>query len=158
MRIEVRKSARELVAFCEGGAERLMPAAMGREPLGHKVISGDHRTPEGRYRIAGPIEPSRFHGFIPIDYPSRADADTALADGRITRADHARIADAHARGVQPPVDTPLGGDIGIHGEGARWAGDSLHLDWTYGCVAVSDDDLDFLALRLAPGVPVEILP
>jgi murein L,D-transpeptidase YafK len=158
VRIEVRKAERALVAFCEGGAVHAMPAAMGREPLGRKASSGDERTPEGAYRVAGPMRPSRFHGFIPIDYPSRADADAALAGGRIGRSEHARIAEAHARGAQPPADTPLGGDIGIHGEGARWAGDSQHLDWTYGCVAVSDADLDFLAPRLAVGVPVEILP
>jgi hypothetical protein len=158
VRIEVRKAAREVVAHCEGGASLRMTAAMGREPRGHKVASGDLRTPEGLYRIAGPLERNRFHGFVPIDYPSLADADAALADGRITASDHARIADAHARGVQPPVDTPLGGDIGIHGEGARWAGDSLHLDWTYGCIAVSDPDLDFIAPRVQIGVEIEILP
>jgi hypothetical protein len=156
--VEIHKAERELVAHCEGGASLRMPAAIGREPRGHKVASGDLRTPEGLYRIAGPLEPNRFHGFIPIDYPSQADADSALADGRITPRDHARIADAHARGVQPPVDTPLGGDIGIHGEGERWAGDSLHLDWTYGCVAVTDADLDTLNSLLEIGVPVEILP
>lgn len=158
VRIEIRKSARELVAHCEGGATLRMTAAMGREPRGHKVASGDLRTPEGLYRIIAPLERNRFHGFIPIDYPSMADAEAALADGRITARDHARIADAHARGMQPPTDTPLGGDIGIHGEGARWAGDSLHLDWTYGCVAVTDADLDRIAEMTEVGVEVEILP
>lgn len=157
-RIEIRKRARELVAYCEGGDSRRTTAAMGREPKGHKVAQGDLRTPEGRYRIVGPLERNRFHGFIPIDYPSRADADAALADGRITRADHARIDDAHDRGVQPPADTPLGGDIGLHGEGTRWAGDSQHLDWTYGCVAVPDAELDFLAERIEVGTEVMILP
>lgn len=158
IRVEISKSARELILHCEGGASVRMTAAMGRESRGHKVARGDLRTPEGLYRIAGPLERNRFHGFMPIDYPSLADADAALADGRITPSEHARIADAHARGVQPPVDTPLGGDIGLHGEGARWAGDSQHLDWTYGCVAVTDADLDFIAERIEVGVEVEILP
>jgi murein L,D-transpeptidase YafK len=154
----VYKAMRELVAHCEGGGEERMTAAMGREPRGHKLTQGDLRTPEGSYRIVGPLERNRFHGFIPIDYPSQQDADEALAEGRIGRRDHARIADAHRRGVQPPGDTPLGGDIGIHGEGRRWAGDSQHLDWTYGCVAVTDAALDFLAARVEVGVEVEILP
>jgi len=158
VRIEVRKAARTLVAHCEGGGTVQMTASMGREPRGHKVSVGDLRTPEGVYRIVGPLERNRFHGFIPIDYPSMADADAALADGRITPSDHARIADAHARGVQPPTDTPLGGNIGIHGEGPRWAGDSLHLDWTYGCIAVMDPDLDLIAERVEIGAEVEILP
>ena len=157
-RLVVYKRARELVAFCEGGAEQRMTAAVGREPRGHKLAGGDNRTPEGSYRIAGPLQPNRFHGFIPIDYPSLLDADAALAQGRITPRDHARIANAHARGALPPGDTPLGGGIGIHGEGARWAGDSEHPDWTYGCVAVTDAQLDFLASRLGVGVPVWILP
>ena len=158
VRIEVRKSERALVAWCEGGAEERMTAAMGREPRGHKLLSGDWRTPEGSYRIAGPLERSRYHGFIPIDYPSLLDANTALLAGRIKHRDFVRIEEAHARGVRPPADTPLGGDIGIHGEGQRWAGDSAHLDWTYGCIAVTDAELDFIAARVEVGVPVEILP
>jgi murein L,D-transpeptidase YafK len=156
--IEVRKSQRELVAYCEGGALHRMTAAVGRAARGHKQEQGDERTPEGSYRVSGTLEANRFYGFIPIDYPSRADADGALAEGRISRRDHARIERAHTRGVTPPGDTPLGGDIGIHGEGRRWAGDSEHLDWTYGCVAVTDAELDFLAARLEIGVEVVILP
>lgn len=135
-----------------------MTAALGREPLGPKLAGGDLRTPEGRYRISGGPEPSRFHAFVPIDYPSVADADRALAEGRIDARDHARIVAAHDRGVTPPEDTPLGGGIGLHGEGARWAGDSQHLDWTLGCIAVTDADLDFLIAHIEPGVPVDILP
>lgn len=158
LRIEVYKAARELVAFCEGGGEQRMTAAVGREPRGHKAATGDLRTPEGSYRIVGPLERNRFHGFIPIDYPSLTDANAALLEGRITHQDFTRIEAAHARGVQPPDDTPLGGDIGIHGEGQRWAGDSQHLDWTYGCIAVTDFDLDFLGERVEIGVEVLILP
>lgn len=156
--IEVQKSERTLQARCARGARVAMTASMGREPLGAKRSRGDLRTPEGRYRISGPAEPSRFHAFVPIDYPSVEDADRALAEGGIGRRDHARIVDAHARGVEPPSDTPLGGGIGLHGEGRRWAGDSERLDWTLGCVAVTDRELDFLIERLEPGVPVVILP
>jgi murein L,D-transpeptidase YafK len=158
LRIEVRKSERALVAYCEGGAEEHMTAALGREPQGTKLREGDWHTPEGRYRVSGTLAHNRFHGFIPLDYPSLADAENALLEGRIRMRDYQRIADAHARGEQPPDDTPLGGRIGIHGEGPRWAGDSEHLDWTYGCVAVRDADLDFLAERLEIGAEVLILP
>lgn len=158
MRIEVRKSERMLRASCARGAVVEMTAALGREPTGRKLAAGDLRTPEGRYHISGPPESSRFHAFVPIDYPSVDDADRALAEGRITSRDHARIVDAHARGLPPPDDTPLGGGIGLHGEGTRWAGDSRHLDWTLGCIAVTDAHLDFLIAHSEPGVPVEILP
>lgn len=147
-----------LRALCTRGAAVEMTVALGREPLGDKLHAGDLRTPEGRYRIAGEAKPSRFHAFVPIDYPSLDDADRALRSGRIGARDHARIARAHARGERPPSDTPLGGDIGFHGEGDRWAGDSAYLDWTFGCIAVSDRDLDFLISHVEPGASVEILP
>jgi hypothetical protein len=115
-------------------------------------------VPEGVYHVAGPARPSRFHRFVPIDYPSPADADLALREGRLSRADHARVLAAHARGALPPQDTPLGGLLGFHGEGERWRGDSADLDWTYGCLALRDADLDFLAARVRRGTPVRILP
>jgi len=156
--IEVWKDARALLVSCANGAQLRWTAAVGREPRGPKLLFGDERTPEGRYQIIGALEPSRFHGFIPIDYPSLDDADRALADGRLSAADHARIAAAHQRGERPPADTPLGGQIGIHGEGPRWSGESEWLDWTYGCIAITDAQLDFLAPRVSPGVVIEIHP
>jgi len=154
----VHKGERRLWAECEGGAVVELAVALGRAPVGHKLRAGDQRTPEGAYRIAGPAVRSRFHRFVPIDYPSQADADAALTERRISRADHARIAAAHRSGVPPPADTPLGGEIGLHGEGARWRGESRALDWTYGCIALTDADLDFLIARLRTGTPLSILP
>ena len=78
--------------------------------------------------------------------------------GRISEEDFWRIWAAHQRGETPPSDTPLGGALGFHGEGERWRGDSADLDWTFGCVAMTDAEIDFLAERLEPGTPVEILP
>lgn len=135
-----------------------MIAAMGRDPEGSKLRAGDFRTPEGRYRVVGPARPSRFHRFIPIDYPSREDAQQALAEGRISRRDYERLLAAAQRQEPPPVDTALGGGLGFHGEGPRWRGESAHLDWTYGCVAVSDADIDFLAQRVEIGTEVWIHP
>jgi murein L,D-transpeptidase YafK len=155
--MEVRKASRRLEAHCEGGGVVAMTVALGREP-GPKRRAGDHRTPEGAYRVAGPARRSRFHRFLPIDYPAPADADLALREGRLSRADHARILAAHARGGLPPQDTPLGGQLGLHGEGERWRGDSAHLDWTYGCLGLRDGDLDFLAARAPRGTPLRILP
>jgi L,D-transpeptidase catalytic domain len=155
--MEVHKSARQLEAHCEGGGRLLLTVALGREP-GAKRSRGDQRTPEGLYHVAGPAKPSRFHRFLPIDYPSAEDADRARREGRLSERDHARILSAHARDAPPPVDTPLGGGLGFHGEGERWRGDSAHLDWTYGCLAVRDAEIDFLAAHAPPGTPVRILP
>jgi len=155
--IEVTKSARRLEAGCIGGGRVAWTVALGRIP-GAKRAAGDHRTPEGLYRIVGPARRSRFHRFLPIDYPSLDDAARARSEGRLGAADFARIAAAHERGARPPADTPLGGDVGFHGEGERWRGDSAHLDWTYGCLAMADESLDFLVARAPPGTPVRIRP
>jgi hypothetical protein len=157
-RIEVIKSRRLLRAHCEGGRIVEMTAALGRETGGAKLLAGDTRTPEGRYRVSGPPRSSRFHLFVPIDYPSVDDARAARADGRISDMAYEQIAAAHARGEAPPGDTPLGGNLGFHGEGERWRGDSIDLDWTNGCVGLSDADIDFLAARIEVGTPVAISP
>jgi murein L,D-transpeptidase YafK len=154
----VRKSERLLLARCEGGPAIAMRVALGRQPLGPKLVQGDQRTPEGSYSVSGPAERSRFHRFIPIDYPSRRDADAALAYGSIGRAEHARIVAHRPYDRPPPQDTSLGGELGLHGEGERWRGESAVLDWTFGCVAVRDHEIDFLAERVALGTPVTILP
>jgi len=156
LRVEVRKSARLLTAECVVGGYVAFPIALSRE-AGPKRAQGDHRMPEGDYAIAGPPLTSRFHLFVPIDYPSVADADRALGEGRIDRATRDAIADAHAEGRMPPQDTPLGGAIGLHGEGVRWHGDLL-LNWTEGCVALSDPAIEELVRLVRRGTPVRILP
>jgi len=158
-RIEVHKSARELVAHCERGAVVRLPAAMSQFPLGHKSERHDQRTPEGAYRVIDPPRKSgRFHIFIPIDYPSDRDAWLALQSGKITKPTHDRIVAASERGVLPPQDTILGGAIGLHGEGSEFTGVSKTDDWTLGCVAVSDEDIEFLAERVFVGTLVDIVP
>jgi len=154
--LEVRKSLRTLIARCRGGGELAFPIALSREP-GAKRARGDQRTPEGAYRIAAPGRPSRFHRFVPIDYPSLADAEAALAEGRITAGERDAIALAHREGRLPPQDTALGGHLGFHGEGTRWRGD-LDLDWTEGCFALADEAIETLSAGAPPGTPVQILP
>jgi len=156
-RIEVRKRERVLEAWCEGGGLRALPIALSRVPEGAKRSRGDERSPEGDYHIAGAPRPSRFHLFLPIDYPSPQDADRALAERAISPAVHRQILAAHAAGRMPPQDTALGGLLGFHGEGERWRGD-LDLDWTQGCFALPDDAIAWLAERAPRGTPVRILP
>jgi hypothetical protein len=157
-RIEVYKRERLLHAHCAGGAVVAFPVALGRGSSGPKDRLGDERTPEGLYHLAAPPRPSRFHRFLPIDYPSVADAEAALAAGTIHPADHARILEAHRHKLLPPQDTALGGDLGLHGEGRQWRGFSPRLDWTEGCVGLADAHIDYLAERVEAGVPVLILP
>jgi murein L,D-transpeptidase YafK len=157
-RLVAHKEERLLEIQCEGGFVFSVPAAFGRGDPGAKREAGDQRTPEGEYRISGTARASRFHRFVPIDYPSVADADAAFADGRISGADHARIVSAHGRGEMPPQDTALGGLLGLHGEGARWRGETRALDWTDGCIGLADRDVEFVAEHAAVGTPVEIRP
>jgi murein L,D-transpeptidase YafK len=158
VQLEIHKEERTLTAVCEGGASRSFVVALGREPVGPKRYSGDRKTPEGTYRVAEAPRPSPYHLFIPLDYPSRGDAESALAAGVISRAEYTRILAALDAGDLPPQDTALGGSIGIHGEGERWEGDSPYFDWTNGCIALSDADVEFLAARVKAGTPVLILP
>lgn len=155
--IVVRKAERILIATCAGGGELRMPVALARAE-GPKRARGDQRMPEGAYRIAGPLRPSaRFHRFLPIDYPTPDDAARGLAEGRIGRTEHEAIVRAHRAGRLPPQETPLGGHLGFHGEGRRWRGAGA-LDWTEGCVALGDPDIERLGALAGPGTPVSIEP
>lgn len=156
--IEVRKSERALVAQCADGEPIRFRAALGREPRGPKERRGDMKTPEGMYRVAGPPRASRYHIFLPIDYPGESDAERALRLGLINAVERDEIVSAQSAARLPPQDTRLGGNLGIHGEGPRWQGDSAGLNWTYGCVGLADHDIEFLATRVSTGTPVIILP
>lgn len=121
----------------------------GEYPPGHKVRQGDRRTPEGWYRTSD--KPwSQFYGAVAVHYPNGADADRGLAAGLIDEAQHAAIIEALARGAKPPQDTRLGGEILIHGGGSS-------ADWTLGCVALDNDDLDGLRAELPKGMRTDVL-
>jgi hypothetical protein len=154
----IDKSEHRLVAICANGSVKSFRVALGQLPLGYKREVHDLRTPEGFYRIAEAPRGSRFHVFMLLDYPSLADADRALSNGDISPRTYLRIARAVARGDVPPQDTLLGGMIGIHGEGADHQGDSSRRDWTFGCIALSDADAEYLAFRVDVGTPVKIEP
>jgi murein L,D-transpeptidase YafK len=116
---------------------------------GHKQAEGDKRTPEGWYRTSDKPN-SAWWRAIAVHYPELKDADAALADGRIDAATHARIAGALARGEKPPQDTPLGGEILIHGGGQD-------REPTKGCVALEDVDLRSLRTWLPTGMRADVL-
>jgi murein L,D-transpeptidase YafK len=132
--------------------------ALGREPIGPKQQAGDSRTPEGDYHLRSRGWDSRFHLFLIIDYPSREDAEAGFRAGLISLRTFGEILEAHERGVLPPQNTALGGIVGLHGEGVRWSGDSEHLNWTNGCIAMTDAQIEFLAARSPSGTLVTISP
>lgn len=149
-RIVITKSQRRLVLY---RGERVIletRIALGGG-TGHKRVEGDKRTPEGDYYVCTRNDKSRYHLFLGLSYPNIRDAEAALTDGRIPRDQYDEIVRAIRAGKQPPWKTPLGGEVGIHGHGAG-------RDWTLGCIALEDGDIDVLWAHCPLGTPVLISP
>jgi len=130
--------------------------AIGSNGAAHRRMLGDEQTPLGTFRIANIREETRYHRFFALNYPALDDAIRAYEDGRISQGDLEAIRHAHEQGMEPPSSTPLGGNIGIHGLGN---GDpKVHEDfnWTDGCIALTNDQVDDLALWIRPQMTVVI--
>jgi murein L,D-transpeptidase YafK len=136
--IKVDKGARTLTLLRGANIIKTYQVSLGTAPDGHKSREGDGRTPEGRYSIDSRNSRSRFHLALHISYPNAVD-----------------VRNAQQRRVSP------GGDIMIHGlpNGLSWL-DRLHLkrDWTDGCVAVTNPEMDEIWAHVATGTAIEILP
>jgi tetratricopeptide (TPR) repeat protein len=137
-RILVEKSARRLMLISQGEVLKTYKIALGGNPIGPKERQGDNKTPEGTYVIDARNRDSRFHLSLHISYPNERDKNRAKELG----------------------DSP-GGDIMIHGikNGSSWVGDAhAEIDWTKGCIAVTNEEIEEIA-KLAPnGTIVEIRP
>jgi murein L,D-transpeptidase YafK len=136
--IVVEKSAHRMTLLHDGQILNRYDVSLGSAPRGHKQQEGDGRTPEGAYAIDFKNARSRFHLALRISYPNAADR-----------------ASAQGRGVQP------GGDIMIHGlpNGLGWlAGLHLWRDWTDGCIAVTDGQIDEIWPLVDVGTAVDIKP
>lgn len=135
-RLLIDKSERSLVLYSGGEAVKSYRVSLGRVPQGAKEREGDGRTPEGRYLIDYRKRDSDYHRALHISYPDAED-----------------LRHAAELGVSP------GGAIMIHGlpNGLGWIGRFHRLwDWTEGCVAVTDEEMDELWRAVADGTPVEI--
>lgn len=137
-RIEVRKADRVMILYQGPRELGRYQVALGFAPEGDKTREGDGKTPEGVYRIDRRNDRSRFHLSLGVSYPSAADR-----------------AAARAAGVDP------GGDIFIHGlpngYGAVGAAHRLR-DWTLGCIAVTNAEIEEIWSRVPIGTPIEIKP
>jgi len=149
---------KHILQLFEGEREllRFEDIAIGRGGAGHYRLKGDERTPRGKYRVAWLNPNSRYRYFIGLDYPQRIHAKKALENGEITETDQQRIYRAIYNNKIPPQNTPLGGQIGIHGLGR--ADPRLHAmaDWTRGCVAVTNEQIDQLRRHVGIGMAVVI--
>jgi murein L,D-transpeptidase YafK len=132
-RVVVNKGRREMLLLSGESVVRQYRVALGFEPVGHKEREGDGRTPEGRYTVDRRNPKSNYHLSLHISYPGPADIERARSGG-----------------VEP------GGDIMIHGVKAGVA--HPESDWTHGCIAVTDVEMDEIWELVADGTAVEINP
>lgn len=130
--------------------------AIGRNGAGEKIHRGDDITPLGNFRIGWINDKSPFRKFFGLTYPSVEHADNALRKGYIDLDTYESIARAHSVGHIPPQNSNLGGQIGIHGLGS--ANLSIHrsMNWTHGCIALTNDQIDQLSQWIEKGTLVTV--
>jgi murein L,D-transpeptidase YafK len=150
-RIVVSKSQRRLELFSDGKLVRSYKIGLGLNPVPDKVRQGDRATPEGEFYVFTKNDKSAFYLSLGISYPNVEDAERGLRDGLILRAQRDAIVKAIKRKATPPQNTALGGDIYIHGNGAS-------SDWTWGCVALENEDVKELFDAVPVGTAVTIRP
>jgi murein L,D-transpeptidase YafK len=134
----VNKEERQLLAYAHGQLLRSYRVSLGREPVGTKIRQGDRKTPEGKYVIDSHNARSSFHRALHVSYPSAADVERARAGG-----------------YDP------GGEIMVHGihNGLGWIGKAHRLvNWTTGCIAVTDSEIEELYRIVPDGTWIEIKP
>jgi murein L,D-transpeptidase YafK len=150
-RIVVRKAERKLLLYSNDRLVRTYHVGLGLSPVGDKERQGDHRTPEGDFYIFTKNAKSAFYLSLGVSYPNQDHAKRGMRDGLITQAQYNQIAAAIQQKKTPLQRTKLGGDIYIHGHGAQ-------TDWTWGCVALENEDIKELFEAVEVGTPVRINP
>ncbi|HTE24029.1 L,D-transpeptidase family protein [Flavitalea sp.] len=136
--IAVHKKERKLYVYSSGNLMKTFRISLGKNPIGHKLEEGDKKTPEGRYFIISRNDKSRYHKNLGISYPN--EKDKALAK---------------------KLNKKPGGDIKIHGL-KNGSGNISRLqrmkDWTNGCIALTDSEVDELYNHVRIGSPISIFP
>lgn len=132
--IVVEKGDRQMFLLSGRKVLKAYDIGLGFQPIGHKMYEGDGRTPEGVYYINRMNPDSQYHLSLGISYPDPEDTARAMMLGQ-----------------QP------GGDIMIHGRGPYGNRQKLR-DWTAGCIAVNDSEIEDIFAMVRPGTPVVIYP
>ena len=136
--IVIHKQSHEMLVFSENELVKIYRIHLGISPEGRKQVSGDYKTPEGLYRTTYRNENSLFHKSFGISYPNAEDLMNAKKLGK-----------------------PAGGDVMVHGLPNRDAAvgmDRYQNDWTWGCIALRNEEIDELFTRVNPGTPILITP
>ena len=135
-------------------------AAFGSGGKQAKVREGDRKTPKGHYRILEVRSSDNFHTFMQLNYPNMDDAKRAFKSGLIDRTQYRRILGAHLYEELPPQNTVLGGLIGIHGIGVETQ-DKVEIhqmtNWTKGCIALRNSEIEELNKYVSHGTSVIII-
>ncbi len=130
--------------------------AIGRYGTDTDRRRGDNKTPLGYFTIAWITDDTSFHRFFGFRYPSKEYAKRAFRAGRLDKKTWNTIRQAFASGRLPPQDTVLGGNLGIHGIGRGNVNVHEQYNWTNGCIALTNDQVDRLTKWISVGTSVEI--
>jgi murein L,D-transpeptidase YafK len=150
-RLVILKSQRKLLLHNRDRVVKAYNIDLGSDPVRDKTKRGDGRTPEGDFYVCKRVDPSRFHRAFVLSYPSIEDAARGYLGGLISLPEYVDVVEANIRRDTPPQSTKLGGLLEIHGS---WQG----VDWTAGCAAVSNEDMDELWHVIREKTRVTILP
>ena len=137
-RLVVMKSKRQMWAYNQDTLVKIYPISLGKSPIGHKQFEGDKKTPEGIYRINERNPNSAYHKNLGISYPNAEDKAHALSQGK----------------------SP-GGLIKIHGLPNKFPDigrQHLRKDWTDGCIAVTNEEIDELFNAVVHNAEIDIRP
>ena len=163
-RIVVYKGNQTLELHRNGNKTAVYRVCLGAV-RGRKTVTGDCKTPEGDYFICTKSTASRYCRFLGISYPGVKDAQSAFETGLISRNTRDAIVRRIKNGQPPPWNTKLGGWVGIHGyptEVYRSIWVALFYpkphNWTDGCIAMWNFEIEDLFSRVQVGTPVTILP
>lgn len=155
--VEIDSRHKRLTLHRPGHADVIFDGvAFGAAGVKEKHKQGDHVTPRGRYTIGWISKQSKFRSFIGLNYPSVYDAERGYRNGVINQVAFSRIRDSHLDGRTPPQNTALGGYIGIHGVGKGSIEIHRMANWTEGCIALDNGQIERLLELVSPGMEVEI--
>lgn len=155
--IEIDTSRLQLIVKNEGKVSLLITnISIGRFGASRIRMRGSNLTPIGTFRISSIRSSQRFYKFFAIDYPNRETADLARKENRIDLATWEKIIKAIDNNQPVPQDTLLGGHLGIHGIGKGDIGIHRRYNWTNGCIALTNQQIDQLSRWLKLGMRVTI--
>jgi hypothetical protein len=155
--IVIDKAQKDLNVFRGGKQTAEFPASFGIDPDSDKYKAHDCATPEGLYFITYKKDETRFHRLLGISYPNLVNAEKGLAGGVISLNEYHKIYEAAHKSRRTTSETRLGSGIAIHGGGVfKSFGKTRERDWTEGCIALNDKDMENLFGGCSPGDPVII--